>query len=137
MRALGVAALVRAEHDVVRRGVSERLGVAELWAHLDVTTAALDVLLILGLVLDDQLLAGIAEGVEARGEAEEAGVLGGLHALVLRLVAEPCFVPERDLCARTCTHFMPATETLSNLTRDKGERGLWARATHVIYVALA
>ena len=93
VRSLGVAALVRAEHDVVRRGVSERLGVAELWADLDVAAAALDVLLILGLVLDDQLLAGVAEGVKARGEAEEAGVLGGLHALVLRLVAEPRVLP--------------------------------------------
>ena len=71
VRALGVAALVRAEHDVVRRGVAEGLGVAELRPDLHVAAAALDVLLVLGLVLDDQLLARIAEGVKARGEAEE------------------------------------------------------------------
>ena len=71
VRALGVAALVRAEHDVVRRGVAEGLGVAELRPDLHVASTALDVLLVLGLVLDDQLLARIAEGVEARGEAEE------------------------------------------------------------------
>ena len=71
VRALGVAALVGAEHDVVRRGVTERLGIAELWPYLDVAAAALDVLLVLRLVLDDQLLALVAEGVEASGEAEE------------------------------------------------------------------
>ena len=71
VRALGVAALVGAEHDVVRRGVTERLGIAELWPDLDVAAAALDVLLVLRLVLDDQLLALVAEGVEASGEAEE------------------------------------------------------------------
>ena len=71
VRALGVAALVRAEHDVVRRGVAKGLGVAELRPDLHVATAALDVLLVLCLVLDDQLLARIAEGVEARGEAEK------------------------------------------------------------------
>ena len=89
VRALRVAALVRAEHDVVRSGVAEGLGIAQLWPDLDVAATALDVLLVLRLVLDDQLLAGVAKGVEAGGEAEESGVLRGLHSLVLRLIGEP------------------------------------------------
>ena len=60
MRALRVAALVWAEHDVVWRRVAEGLRVAQLWANLDVTAAALDVLLVLGLVLNDQLLQTMA-----------------------------------------------------------------------------
>ena len=75
VRALRVAALVRAEHNVVRSGVAEGLGIAELWPDLDVAATALDVLLVLRLVLDDQLLAGVAEGVEAGGKAEEPRVL--------------------------------------------------------------
>ena len=117
MRALGVAALVRAEHDVVRRGVSESLGVAELGADLDVAAAALDVLLILGLVLDDQLLAGVAEGVEACGEAEEAGVLGGLHALVLCLVAKPQVMTHThtQFAANSKKHGLPMLTCLSHV----------------------
>ena len=47
--ALSVAALVRTEHDIVRSGVAEGLGIVELGAYLDVAAAALDVLLVLGL----------------------------------------------------------------------------------------
>merc|ERR1719401_1685261 len=71
---LGVPALVRAEHDVVRGGVAEGGRVVHLRADLEVPATALDVLLILRLILDDQVLALVAERVEARRDAEELGV---------------------------------------------------------------
>mmetsp|Transcript_23051 Transcript_23051/g.34412 ORF Transcript_23051/g.34412 Transcript_23051/m.34412 type:complete len:400 (+) Transcript_23051:181-1380(+) len=83
---LGVAALVRAEHDVVGGGVAEGREVRLLRADLHVATAALHILLVLGLVLDDEVLAGVAEGVEAGRDAEELGVLTSLEAGVLGLV---------------------------------------------------
>ena len=46
---LGVATLVRAEHDVVRRRITKGGGITELGANLDVATTALDVLLVFGL----------------------------------------------------------------------------------------
>ena len=45
------------------------------------------VLLVLGLVLDDQLLPFVAERVETGREPEEARVLRGLHTLILLLIA--------------------------------------------------
>mmetsp|Transcript_81906 Transcript_81906/g.264387 ORF Transcript_81906/g.264387 Transcript_81906/m.264387 type:complete len:286 (-) Transcript_81906:74-931(-) len=86
---LGVAALVRAKHDVVARRVTEGRGIAHLRADLHVAATALHVLLVLGLVLNDQLLALVAEGLEACRKAEEFGVLAGLDALVLDLIREP------------------------------------------------
>ena len=97
VRALGEAALVRAEHDVVRSGVAESLGIAELRPDLDVAATALDVLLVLRLVLDDQLLALVAEGVEARGEAEKPGVLCAHRRK--QYCGEPALTRHRDTLA--------------------------------------
>jgi hypothetical protein len=60
-----------------------------LWANLQVSTTTLNILLIFGLVLDDQILALVAERVKARCDPEELGVLLSLDALVSRLVREP------------------------------------------------
>merc|ERR1712048_1446304 len=64
MSSLGVSALVRAKHDVVRSWVTEGGWVLNLRANLDIATTALDVLLVLGLVLDDQALAFVTEGIK-------------------------------------------------------------------------
>merc|ERR1712007_73336 len=85
-RSLGVATLVRAEHDVVGRRVAERCWVAHLRTDLHVSATALHVLFVLGLILKDQLLAHVAEGVEGRGNSEKSRILARLHARVLR----PC-----------------------------------------------
>merc|ERR1719499_2782679 len=85
---LRVAALVGAEHDVVGSGVAECREVVELWADLQVATTALNILLVLCLVLDDQVHASVAEGVEGGSDAEELRVLRGLNAVV-RSILEP------------------------------------------------
>jgi hypothetical protein len=47
--ALGVPALVRPKHDVVRGRITEGGGIAQLGANLHIATATLNVLFILGL----------------------------------------------------------------------------------------
>ena len=54
--ALRVATHVRSKHDVVGSGVAEGRGVAHLRTNLHIAAAALNVLFILGLVLDDEVL---------------------------------------------------------------------------------
>mmetsp|Transcript_27444 Transcript_27444/g.81762 ORF Transcript_27444/g.81762 Transcript_27444/m.81762 type:complete len:424 (-) Transcript_27444:20-1291(-) len=89
VRPLRVAALVRSEHDVVDRRVAEGGKVILLGANLEVASAALHILLVLRLILDDEVLARVAERVEPGGDAEELGVLRSLDASVLLLVREP------------------------------------------------
>mmetsp|Transcript_5724 Transcript_5724/g.11703 ORF Transcript_5724/g.11703 Transcript_5724/m.11703 type:complete len:417 (+) Transcript_5724:90-1340(+) len=84
-----ITALVGAEHEVVNCGVAKGGGIRHLGADLDITPAALHVLLVLGLVLDDEILASVAEGVKRCGDAKKLGVLSGLKTRVLCLVLEP------------------------------------------------
>merc|ERR1719265_2868699 len=86
---LGVAAFVRSKHNVVSSWVAKLGLVFHLWANLDIATSTLDVLLILGLILDVELLPFVAERRESSGRAEELGVLCGLHSVVFLLILEP------------------------------------------------
>ena len=84
---VGGAADVGPEHDAVGRVAAELVGVegGSAREELDVGPAAVDLLLVLDGVLDDEvLLVGAVEGGGERGgEAVEAGVLGGFDALVV------------------------------------------------------
>mmetsp|Transcript_81898 Transcript_81898/g.264360 ORF Transcript_81898/g.264360 Transcript_81898/m.264360 type:complete len:411 (-) Transcript_81898:74-1306(-) len=127
---LGVAALVRAKHDVVDRRVAEGRGIAHLRADLHVAATALHVLLVLGLVLNDQLLALVAEGVEACRKAEELGVLAGLDAPVLDLIREP-LAGAGDPLARCALALLPLARSPTALPAiTKGLREVDFAAGH-------
>merc|ERR1712136_505523 len=64
--ALRITALVGSEHDVVGSWITECGKVIYLATNLHVTSTTFDVFLILGLILDNQLLAFIAERFERR-----------------------------------------------------------------------
>merc|ERR1719506_2859854 len=89
VRSLSVPALVWTKHDVVGSWVPKLGLVLHLWADFHIATTALDILLILGLVLDVELLALIAEGREGSRGTEELGVLSRLDSCVLLLILEP------------------------------------------------
>ena len=55
------SALVRTKLDVVDRRVSESIGVIELWTQLNIATTALNLLLALCLVLDEDVIVVVAE----------------------------------------------------------------------------
>mmetsp|Transcript_131165 Transcript_131165/g.213521 ORF Transcript_131165/g.213521 Transcript_131165/m.213521 type:complete len:239 (+) Transcript_131165:442-1158(+) len=89
MRPLCVATLVWTKHDVVCSGIAEGLAaICHLRSNLDVSTTALDVLLVLCLILDDKIFPCVAEGVKRGGDVVESCVLGGHKALVLLLVSK-------------------------------------------------
>lgn len=78
---------IRAEHDVVL-GVAVHVLLAQAsWEELDVAPAAVDVLLVLHRELHHQRLVAVAEGLEARREGVETGVLARLDPFVLLSVA--------------------------------------------------
>merc|ERR1719410_754220 len=89
VRPFCVPTLVRSEHDVVHSGIAELGCIVHFRAQLDVAASALHILLVLGLVLDNQILVCIAEGIKAGRNAEELGILAGLDALILGLVVVP------------------------------------------------
>mmetsp|Transcript_5399 Transcript_5399/g.12335 ORF Transcript_5399/g.12335 Transcript_5399/m.12335 type:complete len:200 (+) Transcript_5399:800-1399(+) len=132
VRPLGVPALVRPEHDVVRRRVAERGQVVEFGPDLHVPAAALHVLLVLGLVLDNELFAFVAEGREGGSDSKESGVLGRLDALVFGLVLEPLAcgglpLPRRALALLPLAHrpaaFPAVSEGLGKMHLPVGQGG--------------
>ena len=80
------AALVGAEHDVVRRRVAKGRQVLKCWPNFEVTTTALDILLIFCLVLNNELFALIAERVKGCRHTKELRIFCRLQAPVLFIV---------------------------------------------------
>merc|ERR1719230_1797771 len=101
VRSFGIAALVRTEHDVVGCRVAKCRRIIQLWAYLHIPTSALDILLILRLVMDDQILAFVAKRFEIGSDSEELRVRTRLDTGVFFFVFEPlasgCY--EFSLCA--------------------------------------
>lgn len=78
-----VAAHVRAEHDAVRGIAAELLAVKARGQQLDVGATAVQLLLVLHSVGDDQVLALVVEGLRQRCNSRvEACILARLDALV-------------------------------------------------------
>jgi hypothetical protein len=80
--ALGGTANVRAEHDVVLGFSVEILEVNSGGTNLEVPTAAVNVLLVLDCVLNDQILALVGELRVACSSGIKAGILGCLQTSV-------------------------------------------------------
>ena len=74
---------VGTKHDVVRR-ISMHIGLVQRAVEqLDVSTVAIDVLLVLHGELNHHRLVHIGEWFELGGHSVELGILAGLHTLVL------------------------------------------------------
>ncbi|GMT09210.1 hypothetical protein PFISCL1PPCAC_507 [Pristionchus fissidentatus] len=85
---LGGSADIGTEHEVVGGLAVEVLQVGVSGHHLDVSSSAVDALLVLDGVLDNHGLAGVGEVlVELGGARVELGVLGGLDSLVSLLIS--------------------------------------------------
>jgi hypothetical protein len=81
--ALGHTADVRSEHDVVLGVPVEFLAVEWGRPKLEVSTTAVDVLLVLDGVLDDESLVLVAESREGGRDSVELGILGCLETDVI------------------------------------------------------
>eukprot|EP00123_Amoebidium_parasiticum_P006625 comp17537_c0_seq1/m.17095 comp17537_c0_seq1/g.17095 ORF comp17537_c0_seq1/g.17095 comp17537_c0_seq1/m.17095 type:complete len:403 (+) comp17537_c0_seq1:258-1466(+) len=80
---LGAAANIGAEHDRIR-GVTVHLLLVEVLSEdLNVTTTAVNALLVLDGELDYEVLTLVAEGVELSGNSVELGILASLETLIL------------------------------------------------------
>merc|ERR1712008_95163 len=89
MRPFGIPTLVRPKHDVVHRGIAKSFRVAHLWSNFEVATTTFNIFLVFCLVLDDEILVCVAEGIKTCRDAEELGVLCGLDPSILFLIDEP------------------------------------------------